>query len=139
MHCVGDIWSENGISLFAVLIHFTDSKWEYHARLAICKGRSDSAHTGEVISEITNKGLLDIGLGDDDTLVQDCIHSCTPNEGSNMLKGWKDFEGARCVCYRQQNCLGTCLDIRDIKSIISKIKGIHKVMHYVFETAFVIL
>ena len=144
MHCVGDIWSENGISLFAVLVHFIDSKWEYHARLAICKGLSDSAHTGEVISDITNKGLLDIGLGDDDTLVQDCIHSCTPDEGSNMLKGWKDYEGAGCVCHRQQNCLGTCLDIGDIKSIISKIKGIcahfhrsHKVMHYVFELAFV--
>jgi hypothetical protein len=125
--------------LFAVLVHFIDSKWEYHARLAICKGLADSSHTGEVISDITNKGLIDIGLGDDDTLVQDCIHSCTPDEGSNMLKGWKEFEGAGCVCHRQQNCLGKCLEVESIKPIISKIKGIcahfhrsHKVLHDVF-------
>ncbi len=52
------------------------------------------------------------------------VDSYTLDEGSNMLKGWRDFEGTGYVCHRQQNCLGTCLDIGDIKSIISKIKGI---------------
>ncbi len=32
MHFEGDIWSENGISLFAIFVHFIDSKLEYHAR-----------------------------------------------------------------------------------------------------------
>ena len=140
MHCVGDIRSENGISLFAVLVHFIDSKWEYHARLAIYKGLADSPHSGEAISNITNKGLQDIDFRDDDTLVQDCINSCTPDEGFNMLKGWKEFEGAGCVCHRQQNCLGKCLEVEAVKSIITKIKGTcahfhrsHKVLFDVFQ------
>ena len=32
-------------------------------------------------------GLISLGVGDDDTLVQDCIRVCNPDEGSNMLKG----------------------------------------------------
>ena len=65
-----------------------------------------------------------LGVGDDDTPVQDCIHVCTPDEGSNMLKGWSGYEGAGCVCHRQQNCLGTSLEIEDIKPIIKKVKGV---------------
>jgi len=41
-----------------------------------------------------------------------------------MLKGWEGFEGAGCVCHREQNCLGKSLEINDIKPIISKIKGV---------------
>ena len=124
IHCVGDIWSENGISLFAVLIHFIDNQWVLHTRLAICKGLGRLKHTGDNITKLTNDGLMGIGLGDGDTSVQDCVHSCTPDEGSNMLKGWSGFEGAGCVCHRQQNCLGTSLEIDDIKPIIKKIKGV---------------
>ena len=120
----GDIWSENGISLFAVLIHFIDYQWELHTRLAICKGLGEMALTGDNISELTTVGLISLGVGDDDTPVQDCIHVCTPDEGSNMLKGWSGYEGAGCVCHRQQNCLGTSLEIDDIKSIIKKAKGV---------------
>ena len=129
--------------MFAVLVHFIDAQWEYHARLAICKGLADNPHTGEVISDITKKGLLDIGLGDADTLVQDCIHSCTLDEGSNMLKGWKGFEGEGCVCHRQQNCLAASLELQDIKPIITNIKGIcahfhrtHTVIYIAFPISF---
>ncbi len=63
-------------------------------------------------------------MGDNDTPIQDCIYVCTPDEGSNMLKGCSGYEDARCVCHRQQNCLGTSLEIDDIKPIIKNVKGV---------------
>ena len=33
---VGDIWSENGISLFAVIVHYIDKDWILNTKLAIC-------------------------------------------------------------------------------------------------------
>ena len=36
-------------------------------------------------------GLISLGVGDDDTPVQDFIHVCTPDEVSNMLKGWSGY------------------------------------------------
>ena len=46
---VGDIWSENGISLFAVIVHYIDKDWILNTKLAICKGMGDLAHTGDTI------------------------------------------------------------------------------------------
>ena len=113
---LGDIWSENGISLFDVLIHFIDYQWELHARLAIRKSLGQMDHTGYNLSELTKVRIISLGVSDDDTFVQECIHVCAPNEGSNMLKRWPRYEGAGCVSHRQQNCLGTSLEIDNIKS-----------------------
>jgi hypothetical protein len=65
------------------------------------------AHTGDNISERSTVGLVSLGVGDDETPVQDWVHVCTPDESSNLLKGWSGYEGEGCVCHRQQNCLGT--------------------------------
>ena len=100
---LGYIWSENEIFLFAVLIPFVDSKWKLHTRLAIYKDYDDLPPTDDNVSELTKSGLLSTGVGDDDTIVQDCINVCNPDESSNMLKGWIENEGACCVCHRRQN------------------------------------
>jgi hypothetical protein len=104
---LGDVWSENGVAIFAIVVHFIDAEWKFHNRLALCKGLNKIAHTGANLADITYRGLLEVGVGKDiDTLHKD-IHVCTPDEGSNMLKAWGKIEGAGCVCHRKLHCLGT--------------------------------
>ena len=49
----GDIWSENGIAIFTIMVHFIDSDWKLNTRLALCKGLDKIAHTGDIIDNIT--------------------------------------------------------------------------------------
>ena len=84
---VGDIWSENGISLFAVIVHYIDKDWILNTKLAICKGMGDLAHTGDTIKKLTYDGLQSMGIGESPEIVPNYIHTSTPDEGSNMLFG----------------------------------------------------
>ncbi len=120
----GDIWSENGISLFAVLVHFIDKDWDMNTRLAICKGMGTMAHTGENIWTLTYEGLVSVGLCESVEEVPGNIHMCTPDEGSNMLSAWKEMEGAGCVCHRENNCLGTALSSPGTSVVLKKLKSI---------------
>lgn len=120
----GDIWSENGIALFAVILHYIDCDWVLHTRLGICKGLGAMAHTGENIKKLTYEGLHMVGVGEDLDDVPNGIHMSTPDEGSNMLLAWEGFEGAGCVCHREQNCLGKALSSEGILPTLKKIKGV---------------
>ena len=84
-HLTGDIWGENGISLFAVIVHFIDKDWILNTKLAICKGMGLVAHTGVTINEMTYEGLHSMGIGESKESVPTYIHTSTPDEGSNML------------------------------------------------------
>jgi len=119
----GDIWSENGIPIFVVVIHNIDSDWLMQNRLGICKGLRDMADTWEVIRKLTYDGLLKIGIGNpkDYEDVPLYIHMCTPDEGSDMLKAWQSIEGAGCVCHRQQTCLGKAMSCFSIQPLLNKI------------------
>ena len=121
---VGDIWSENGISLFAVIVHYIDKDWILNTKLAICKGMGDLAHTGDTIKKLTYDGLHSMGIGESPESVPNYVHTSTPDEGSNMLAGWIEFEGAGCVCHRENNCLGKALSCPAISPVLKKIKGI---------------
>ena len=81
-----DIWSENSVAIFAVMVHFIDSDWKLNTRLAVCKGLDKITHTGNNIADITYKGLFDAGVGPELETIHEDIHICTPDEGSNMLK-----------------------------------------------------
>ncbi len=49
----GDIWSENRIAIFAIMVHFIDFDWKLNTRLALCKGLDKIAHTSDIIDNIT--------------------------------------------------------------------------------------
>ena len=120
----GDTWSENGVSLFAVMLHFIDDKFELNSRLGICKGLGEIAHTGENIRKFTLEGLVSVGVADDIDSIADYVHLSTVDEGSNMQAAWKIFEGACCVCHREQNCLGAALKCPSIIPVVKKVKSI---------------
>ena len=85
------------------------------ARLAFAKGLEDLPHIGENIMKLTYEGLHACGIGKSVVEVKEEIHICSSDEGSNMIKAWKEMEGSGCVCHREQNCLGGALSIESIK------------------------
>jgi hypothetical protein len=99
----GDMWSENGLSLFAVLVKFIDKNWEMNTRLAICKRMVTMDHTGDSIRYLTYSGLVSVGLCETIEEVPGNIHMCTLDEGRNMLAAWREMEGASCVCHGKNN------------------------------------
>lgn len=89
------------------------------------KGFADVPHTGEEIRKTTLKELHEkCGIGSSPEDVVNRVHGSTPDEGSNILLGWKVFEGAGCVCHRANRCLHYCLEHEDVAPIVKKIKGI---------------
>ena len=108
----GDIWSENSISLFAIMGYWIDRNWQLNEKLLYIEGFSNEAHTGDNIKARTLKGLHERwGIGNKPEDVPDRVHGSTPDEGSNILKAWKMFEGAPCVCHRGQSALRTALKV----------------------------
>jgi hypothetical protein len=55
----GDIWSENGISMFALTGYWIDPTWKFREVLLHCAPITTQAHTGAVIEKLT----LDILVG----------------------------------------------------------------------------
>ena len=70
------------------------------------------------------------GLGESEKDIVTRVHGCTPDEGSNMLKAWKIFEGAGCVCHRAQNSLKKAMEtVEAVVDLMKKIKGITAHFH----------
>jgi hypothetical protein len=82
-----------------------------------------------------------MGIGESKESVPSYIHTSTPDEGSNMLAGWIEFEGAGCVCHRENNCLGKAMSCDAIAPLLKKIKGIcahfHRTDKVMLEALFV--
>ena len=165
----GDIWGENGISMFGLLAYFIDEDFNFREVLLQCSSFTAERHTGEeikkktleilvslyslcVVSEqfvqflcifravnvllktslITHSVLLQTrhGLGETEKDIVTRVHGCTPDEGSNMLKAWKIFEGAGCVCHRAQNSLKKAMEKDStVVALMKKVKGITAHFH----------
>lgn len=121
----GDIWSENGISLFGMTSYRICKDWQYHENLLCAFGFSDVSHTGDNIKQATGKILFERwGIGTSAETSFERIHGCTPDEGANMLKGWEGIEGGGCVCHREATCLRHALALPEVNKLVNRIKGI---------------
>ncbi len=78
----------------------------------------DLLHTSENIKSLMSKGLYSMGICESKESVPTYIRTSTPDEGSNMLAGWIQFEGAECVCHRENNYLGKPLSCEAIAPIV---------------------
>ena len=105
-----DIWSEDGKSILAVMVYFIDNVFKLHEKLAFAVPFSDIEHKGDEIEREVKKVLASLGIGlynpeaKIDT-VADETHASTTDEGSNVVKALKGFEGSGCVDHKIQNCL----------------------------------
>mgnify|MGYP006282910971 FL=1 len=93
-------------------------------KVLVCHPFSDSDHTGDEIQRVTLQGLVDMGVSDQTSTVWEHVHGCTPDEGSNMLKAWRIFEGAACVCHRANNCLKDALKDGPVVDVVKAVKGL---------------
>ena len=98
-------------------------------KLLICEPFSNLDHTGDNIKDVTLQGLVDMGVSQDKNDVWNHVHGCTPDEGANMLKAWKIFEGAGCVCHRANNCLMKALQDESMSLLVGKVKAICSHFH----------
>ena len=126
MAIVGDIWSENGISLLAIMGYWITSAFQYRERLLVLEGWDRERHTGDNIKDKTLNSMHEIwGIGETPQKVPEHVFGSTPDEGSNMLKAWKMFEGSGCVTHRASSGLGDALNVStQSKALVRKIKGI---------------
>lgn len=53
MCCAGDIWSENGISMFALTGYWIDNNWKFKEVLLHCVAFTDVTHSGANIMKTT--------------------------------------------------------------------------------------
>ena len=144
----GDIWSENGIAMFALTAYIITPDFKFKELLLHCAPFTKTAHSGDEIKNLTLQILVcahrhalasvldvrsnwtcclqtNVGVGSDEQEICDRIHGCTPDEGANMLKAWKIFEGSGCVCHRSQNVLKEAVDKDpDAQALFRKLKGI---------------
>ena len=68
---------------------------------------------------------VECGVASAPELVSNHVHGCTPDEGSNMLKAWKIFEGAGCVCHMAQTTLKAIVSrVNEAMALVNSIKGI---------------
>ena len=70
MNLAGDIWSENGAALFAILLHWVGPDWKMQTRLLSCAPFSKLPHTSANISTFTKERLSSIGLGEVDLVMK---------------------------------------------------------------------
>lgn len=113
------------MSILAVMGHWIDKSFVMKERLLICVGFSSDRHTGDNIEKQTLKGLHETwGIGESPEDVPNNIFGSTPDEGSNMLKAWKVFEGSGCVTHRGSSALKAALSLPCVRSLVSKVKGI---------------
>ena len=124
--CVGDIWSENGISILAVMGYWITKNMQLREKLLVVIGWEKDRHTGDNIKAKTLEGLHKTwGIGQSVADVPNRVFGSTPDEGSNMLKAWKVFEGSGCVAHLGSSALGCALKVNsEVMSLVKKIKGI---------------
>ena len=104
------------------------------AKLVTAEPYSTVEHVGEKIAETAKANLAAVGVGAYipkeriDTVAEEVHGSCI-DQGSNMLAGFKDFEGGPCACHRLSNCLKKAFESPGVASLVMKVKGIAAHFH----------
>ena len=124
-----DIWSDGMLSILAVLVYYIDDEFKLNEKLAWAVPYSEVEHTGENIEKSVKKVLADLGVGQyipDDNIdtVGEEIHASTADEGSNVVKALKSFEGAGCADHKLQNAMEHASRGDVITTLTKKCRGI---------------
>ena len=91
-------------------------------------------HVGEQIAATAKANLAALGVGvynpkeRIDTVGGETHGSCI-DQGSNIMSGFRDFEGGPCACHRLSNCLKKAFESPGIAPLVMKVKGIAAHFH----------
>ena len=91
-------------------------------------------HVGDQIATTAKANLAALGVGlynpkERMDTVADEVHGSCIDQGSNIISGFKDFEGGPCACHRLSNCLKKAFDSAGVSPLVKKVKGIAAHFH----------
>ncbi|KAK3279525.1 hypothetical protein CYMTET_12597 [Cymbomonas tetramitiformis] len=109
----GDIWGEGTVSLLGILGYYITKDFVYKQRVLGPIPVGGVRHAGDEIMTATKKACAHVGIGtfsttllssdeDEDTAdtvvvlkdtVCESVHTTTSDQGSNIVSGWRDFDG----------------------------------------------
>ncbi|KAK3267269.1 La ribonucleoprotein [Cymbomonas tetramitiformis] len=138
----GDIWSQGGISVFGILVYWLDKNFVYHERLLAAIPFSDVRHTGSELERATKVACASFGIGeyrrdaadDDDVVtvledtVSDFIHATCSDNASNIVNGWRCFDGHECCDHTIALIVKAYLDHPRVRKVFMKLRGM--TMHF---------
>jgi hypothetical protein len=103
-----DIWSENGIALLGMLVHFIDEEFVLREMVLRASPMSTLAHSGANIKDLSKTSCAAVGLGQYvkdsegivtvDTVPSNVFKAITDG-ASSMVAAFSDQEGSECVTH----------------------------------------
>ena len=128
-----DIWSENGVSLFAILAYWIDDDYVPVELMIDCIPFGHVRHTGSNIEVAMKTSLAHMGVGlyerndNGDVIldtVGDNIHRSNTDSASSMMKATKDVDGHECIVHLCALAFAAFYDHEFIVSVKNKLKGL---------------
>jgi hypothetical protein len=121
LEIAGDMWSEAGVSLLGINQYYVGEDWVLEERLLSAEPFQGS-HTGEAIDEKTLEAMKAAGTQGED-LHSEIFH-CVSDNGANIVKGWKGFDGGFCAAHTPELAVNNFLGDEAVKPTVKKIKGV---------------
>ena len=90
----GDIWTDGEVSLLAILGYIILDGWIWSKRVLAVVEFSKMKHTASHIKKETLEALKSVGM---EHAFEDVWRKVS-DAGSNMKKGWSDFDGGNQIC-----------------------------------------
>ncbi|KAK3277244.1 hypothetical protein CYMTET_14736 [Cymbomonas tetramitiformis] len=133
----GDIWSEGGIAIFGVLVYWMDADFKIQERLVGAIPFSGVRHTGLEVEKAAKTACADFGIGefgisrggehDEEVVYKDTVrhfvHCTVSDNASNIVNGWKCFDGHECSCHTLALTVRAFLEHPKVKQVFVKLRG----------------
>ena len=125
----GDIWSEGGVAIFGILVYWLSADGEYIERLLGALPFSAVRHTGDELELATKRACASMGIGtfiEGDSpvdIVSDSVHATTSDSASNIVSGWKCFDGHECNCHIIALAVTKYLESPGVGRLFRKLRG----------------
>ncbi|KAK3277523.1 hypothetical protein CYMTET_14474 [Cymbomonas tetramitiformis] len=133
----GDIWSEGGIAIFGVLVYWMNADFEILERLVGAIPFSGVRHTGLEVEKAAKTACADFGIGefgisrggehDEEVEYKDTVrhfvHCTVSDNASNIVNGWKCFDGHECNCHTIALIVRAFLEHTKVKQVFVKLRG----------------
>ncbi|KAK3244309.1 hypothetical protein CYMTET_46071 [Cymbomonas tetramitiformis] len=125
----GDIWSEGGVAIFGILVYWLTADDEYKERLLGALPFSVVRHTADELVLATKRACASMGVGtfiEGDSpvdTVSDSVHATTSDSASNIVSGWKCFDGHECNCHIIALAVTKYLESPGVGRVFKKLRG----------------
>jgi hypothetical protein len=125
----GDIWSHKGCSIMGICMYGISSSWVINEWIVAATPFGATRHTGDTIDDITVAALKQQGIKWRENGSDEAVHEKVSDNASNMVKGWKGFDGGFCADHTIELSINNFTGADGIKETFSRAKGIVAYFH----------